>query len=358
MPLSIKNNQPLPVDVVFAPEWWHRHGGITFDQDFYFHPARRVEEEQRMEKILYDRWGEYGMGEHRETGRPEVGPVHLAAGYLISEMLGCQVQYFEDHPPRVLEAKQDALQVEEQAAFHSNAYQRFEKLLEALKKKHGRLQGDVNWGGVLNVALDLRGDGLFTDMMMDPEGIQKGLQTISRVIAKFVSRVEHETGTSSISVNRNVRHLSPAVFLHSECSHTMISTDLYEQFLLPLDIAWSQQNAAFGIHYCGEDPHRYAQSFAKILKLDFLDVGWGGDVEILRRHLPNTFLNIRLDPRTIGQESPDGINRIIRKLVQQSSDPNLTGVCCINMDDQVPDANVTAIFETVKELRRELGKQN
>ena len=83
----------LPVDIVLAPEWWNKHVGISFDKDFFFHPARRVEDEQKMEKVLYDRWGKYGFGLLKEEQRPEAGAVHLASGFLLSEMLGCDVDY-------------------------------------------------------------------------------------------------------------------------------------------------------------------------------------------------------------------------------------------------------------------------
>ena len=54
---SMLNNDMLPVEIVLAPEWWHQHAGICFDRDFFFHPARRVEDEQKMEKVLNDKWG-------------------------------------------------------------------------------------------------------------------------------------------------------------------------------------------------------------------------------------------------------------------------------------------------------------
>ena len=50
----------LPVDIVLHPSWWYRHTGITFDEDFFFHPARRVEAERKMEQTLHERWGRYG----------------------------------------------------------------------------------------------------------------------------------------------------------------------------------------------------------------------------------------------------------------------------------------------------------
>ncbi len=58
---------------------------------------------------------------------------------------------------------------------------------------------------------------------------------------------------------------------------------------MPIDEKWSREKESFGIHYCGNDPRRYAESFAKIPKLDFLDLGWGGDVSHLRKCLPMPF---------------------------------------------------------------------
>ena len=63
----------LPAEIVLAPAWWHDREGITFDESFFFHPARRVEEERRMERALYERWGRFGLGEHRHEDRPEIG---------------------------------------------------------------------------------------------------------------------------------------------------------------------------------------------------------------------------------------------------------------------------------------------
>ena len=351
--IPLLNNTLLPVDIVLAPEWWHVHGGIDFDRDFFFHPARRLEEEQKMERILHERWGQYGLGSSHREQRPEIGAVHLAAGYIISEMCGCEVKYEEAHPPKVVCAGESKLEVDPEKAFSSTVFKDFHHLLEQLKNRHGRVLGDINWGGILNVALDLRGQELFLDMMTQPEAIQQGFQSIGAVIERFVTLVQQETGSSSISVNRNVRHLEQPVFLHSECSHTMISEMDYEQFLMPFDIRWSKQHRPFGIHYCGNDPHRYANAFSKLPHLDFLDVGWGGDVAALRKYLPDTFLNIRLSPVEIVGQGESEIQDNITRLVAASGNPWLTGVCCINMDDQVGDDKISLIFETVEELRKQ-----
>ena len=355
--MKIENNmadlvtERLPVEFVFAPAWWNRREGITFDEDFFYHPARRVEVERQMEQALYERWGRYGMGADHAKDVPLVGPVHLAAGYLVSEMLGCEVRYRQDAPPEVLPAGAADLAIDEDSAFKSPAFLRFSQLKDELRSRYGCLAGDVNWGGVLNVAMDLRGQRIFEDMYDQPDETGKFFEGIGRVIERFAGQMESETGTSSIAVNRSVRFFRKPVYLHSECSHTMISVEDYEKFLMPIDQAWSSRHEVFGIHYCGTDPHRYAGAFAKVPGLAFLDVGWGGDLRMLREHLPNTFLNIRLSPVDLVNQSVGEIQNDVRRLVADAGNPALTGLCCINMDEKVADDKITAILETAAEIR-------
>ena len=343
----------LPVDIVLAPEWWNKNEKITFDRDFFFHPLRRIEDEQKMEKILYERWGSYGMGSGRKEKKPEIGAVHLAAGFMLSEMLGCKIIYSESHPPRVLPANRENLSLSQDDAFRSETYRQFVEMKDDLKGRFGHISGDVNWGGVLNLAMDLRGNDILSEMMINPDDVKQYFMQIAGFLEKFTSEIQRETGTSSISVNRVVRHLESPVFLHSECTHTMISAEDYENYLLDIDIAWSRHRP-FGIHYCGSDPHRMAASFAKIPNLDFLDVGWGGNIKMIREYLPDTFLNIRLSPVEISNMSEDDLSLTIERLVRESGNPYLTGVCCINMDDNVSENKISTIFKTVEELKRKM----
>jgi hypothetical protein len=41
---------------------------------------------------------------------------------------------------------------------------------------------------------------------------------------------------------------------------------------------------------------RYAEAFAAIPHLDYLEVGWGGDIHLRDSTCPHTFFNIRLSP--------------------------------------------------------------
>lgn len=353
----VLRNPMLPVEIVLAPDWWHRHEGIVFDEDFFFHPARRVEAERRMERVLFERFGRFGLGRDHDKDLPQVGATHLAAGFLVSEMLGCRVEYLPDAPPAVHPAQREDLDLSPDDAFRSPAWKRFEALVESLQARHGGLVGDVNWGGVLNLALDLRGQSFFLDCIDRPEQADRFLGAVAGVIERFTGFLAARTGTTSVSVNRTVGRLAGPVFLHSECSHVMISVADYERRLAPLDAAWGRRFRPFGIHYCGHDPHRFAEAFARLPHLDFLDVGWGGDVARLRACLPHTFLNVRYSPVEIARQTPDEIRRTVRRLVLESGNPYLTGVCCINMDGQVTDGQIAALLEETEALRGEYERE-
>ena len=349
--MNVNRAPTLPVDIVLAPEWWNHHEGITFDEDFFYHPKRRVEVERRMEKVLYERWGKYGLGSDHDKDLPQVGAVHLAAGFMLSEMMGCEVQYNEGAPPRVIPADISEPSLDVDAAFDSPAYKRFRKLTDSLKSEHGHLVGDVNWSGVVNLALDLRGQQFFMDMYDQPKQAREFLGSIAQVLSRFLNEMEQMTGTTSISVNRIVRHFEEPVCLHSACSYTMISETDYEKFVMPFDRAWSEEHGAYGIHYCGCDPHRYAKMFTPLPHLCFLDVGWGGDIREIRKLLPGTFLSIRLSPVELIEQSVDEIRETVIQLIEESDNSKLTGICCINMDEKVSDEKITAVFEAVEECR-------
>jgi len=200
----------------------------------------------------------------------------------------------------------------------------------------------------------LRGQAIFLDMADRPEAVKTFFHKITEVMERFAAFIAAETGTTSISVNRIVRHLRGPVFLHSECALTMISVAHYKAFLLETDRAWSVRHRPFGIHYCGADAHRFADALARLPHPDFLDVGWGGDLRALRRALPDTFLNIRLSPVEIVGQSAAEVREAVRERVAASANPWLTGVCCINMDDRVTDDKIRAIFEEAAALRARL----
>src|SRR5512142_679005 len=225
----------LPVEVVFHPSWWNRHYGIQFDGDFFFDPVRRVQGECTMRGALNARFGDLGLGEANAVPHPVIGPVHLAAGFLPSAGLGCQVRYTENASPEVLPANltdEQVLALEVPDLETNPAFRQLIELMDALETQYGTLEGDVNWEGVQNVALNLRGARLFEDYYDNPTLARRLLDIAAKTILTMADYVRRRTGSNSVAVNRIVGAVDSRISLHSNCTVAMISARTYRQYLI------------------------------------------------------------------------------------------------------------------------------
>ena len=160
------------VDVTFHPSWWYRNAGTEFGERFFYDAPWRVDRDRDMRRALYDHFGEFGLGEKDPAPRPILFSDLLACGFLYSQLLGAEVEYFpnsapEVHCPELSDAAVQALKVPDLDA--SPLWQRLEKQIQYLEERFGSVESAVNLQGIQNVALELRGQQLFMDYYDDPE---------------------------------------------------------------------------------------------------------------------------------------------------------------------------------------------
>jgi hypothetical protein len=353
--MKIQSKSFLPVEVVFHPNWWYREAGIRFDRGFFFDPDRRVNDEMRMRRVMWEHFGRYGCGEEHPKPEPIVGPVHLASGYMMSSLWGCRLRYFDDNSPVVEPAN---LKVEQVAAMEipdpgaNPDFRDFIRLMQALIERFGYVKGDFGWANLQNLALDLIGQDLFLAYYDSPELVHRIYDKLNRSAIEVLRMVREKTQTTSISVNRSILNVDPRINLQSNCSVQMISNRTYEEFLLPHEIELSRHLQPYGIHHCGDNMHAVAEGYSKVKEACFFDVGWGSDIARCRQMIPEAFFNLRLSPVKIQKCSAVEVERDLTALLEQAGDLSQTGICCINMDHGTPDENVAMIFEVAERYRR------
>jgi hypothetical protein len=352
--MKIESRTFLPVEIVFHPNWWYNEAGFTFNRNYFFDPERRVKDEMRMRRVLWEHFGQYGYGEEHPVPEPVVGPVHLAAGFLMSSIWGCAIRYYDNNSP-VVEPR--SMTIEELDAmdapdpWEKEDFKDFMNLLAKLKERFGYVTGDFGWGNLQNLALDLMGHSIFLAYYDDPERIHKIYTKMNKSVIEILSMIRTETGTTSISVNRSVELVEPAINLQSNCSVQMISNETYEEFLLPHEIELSKHLQPYGIHHCGNNMHEVAEGYSKVKNACFFDVGWGADIEYCRSKIPDAFFNIRLSPVKIHNCTSEEVEADLVNLLENAGDLSNVGICCINMDHGTPDENVAKIFEIAKRYR-------
>lgn len=339
----------IPVEVIFAPNWWYQNYGISFDESFYLDPDIRVRNDVTMRRVLYER---FGLGRPDPQPRPMIGSRHVAGGFVIPALLGVEIKFSANQAPWNVPRNLPPEEIRQLRLPDLETTWPMREIIpqaRRLREQHGRLVGDWNTGGLINTALELRGNDLFLDFTDDPALVHFLVELIAQVQIRVVQFFHEMSGTSSVSVNRGIVNADPGIYLHSNCSTQMISPRTYAGYFLPYEMRLAAALSPYGIHHCGSNLQLFAPHYAR-LPLRFLDVGWGSDVKKVREHLPRTFFNLRLSPVRMLQESAEAIRRDTMKLLAEGYTPGLTGVCCINMDYGTPDENVRAMLDAVSEF--------
>jgi uroporphyrinogen-III decarboxylase len=344
----------LPVELVFNPNWWYRTAGVCFDRPFYLDPQARIRNDVIMRRVLHQRYGELGLGEADPQPRPVIGSLYVAGGFVIPALLGAEIQFAPDAAPQPLPVHLKPEQIDglEKPDFRQT-WPMVELIaqMDALEAEWGYLVGDFNTDGLLNAAYHLYGAELFADFYNAPQRVHRLLEMIAGLIVDVGDYVRQRTGSCSIAVNRMVERINPRLFLHANCSVSMISPRSYREVQLPIERQMAQRIQPFGIHHCGDNLQRYARAYAE-LPLAFVDVGWGSDIAACRKALPGSFFNLRLSPVRMLTCTPQEIAADTESLLLAAGPLELAGVCCINMDYGTPDDNIFAMYEVVERFRR------
>jgi uroporphyrinogen-III decarboxylase len=346
-------DQHIPVELVFNPNWWLRTAAISFDESFYFDPTIRIRNDVIMRRILYERFGELGMGEPDPQPRPIIGSQHVAGGFIIPALMGAEIRFEKDAAPQPLPVHLDTAQIEafEKPDFRTTwPMNDFIEQMDVLEEIWGYVVGGMNTDGLLNAAYHFYGQALFVDFYEAPDRVRRFLEIIGDLIVDVALYLRERTGDCSISVNRMVEHIDPMMLLHANCSVQMISPKSYREMQLPVEKRMAQRIRPFGIHHCGSNLHKIAPAYAELSPV-MVDVGWGSDVASVRKALPHTFLNLRLNPVRMLQKKPHEIAADTENLLAAAGSLDRVGICCINMDYGTPDENIFAMYDVVQRFR-------
>ena len=344
----------LPIELVFNPNWWYQTADISFDRSFYFDPETRIRNDVIMRRVLGERFGEMGLGDPDPQPRPIIGSRHVAGGFVIPALLGAEIRFEKDAAPQPLPMEMDVEQIEAlvKPDFHTTwPMNEFIEQMDALEAEWGYLVGGMNTDGLLNAAYHLYGQDLFLDFYEAPDRVRRLLDVIGELIVDVALYLRQRTGDCSVSVNRMVEHLDPRLFLHANCSVQMISPQSYRQIHLVTEKRMAERIQPYGIHHCGDNLHLMAPLYAE-LPLAMVDVGWGSGVAAVREALPDTFLNLRLNPVRMLRVTPQEIASDTEGLLRAAGSLENVGVCCINMDYETPDQNIFAMYQVVERFRQ------
>lgn len=345
----------MKYDITFHPSWWHENAGIDFTHQFFDDPEYRMEADVKMRRTLYEHFGDLGIGEKEPKKRPLLGTDLLAAGYLLSELMGCGIRYQVDNSPQVecMDLDEDSIdQIQVPDLDASEVWKRTQSQIDYLLEKYGHVETYVNLQGIQNIAMDIMGQELMVSYYTAPEEIHELLEKITKISIEVGKRFKALSNDVSGGVTAIVRQTVPDCYLTSNCSVEMVSNDLYEQFLLKYDQELADVFGSFGIHHCGKSMEHVVQGYSKVKGLTFAEVGAFSDIKAVRSQLPGIFLNARYSPVRLMHASKEEIFSEVAYLAEAGQENGkLISVSCVGIDNHVSDTQIRYFLEACRNVK-------
>jgi uroporphyrinogen-III decarboxylase len=335
---------PVPVEIIFNPNWWFRNYGISFEESFYFDRQARIDNDVKMRRALLDR---FGIGEKDPAPRPVAGSEFVAGGFVVPALLGCEIRFEANQAPCPVPrdlGRDEVFALRVPEIPDTWPMSALIEDMDWLERQFGSVIGDFNTDGVLNTALQLRGQQFFLDMQEDPELVEHLCSVITETQARVAAYVRARTGSCSMAVNRSITNVDRTIYVHANCSTQMVSPAMFRRSLLKYECELAARLHPYGIHHCGNNLHLFAADYSES-GAAFYDVGWGSDAGRCSKLLPDAFLNLRLSPIRMLQCTAQEIRLDISQLLEAAGRTSQVGLCCVNMDYGTPDENVNALLE-------------
>jgi len=184
----------------------------------------------------------------------------------------------------------------------------FEDLLrqmDIIEREWGRIEGELNYQGVLNTAFRLRGEQIFVDMSEAPNRAHRVLSVVCETMIRLADAVYARQARGGVRKD---------YFVTSNCVVNMISEAHYRQFIMPYDRRLSEHYPHFGIHNCGWKVDAYAAAYSELGPLGYLDFGIQSDLDLIKRLFPGSTLAVILNPDDLLGRSRSQIEAILHRL--------------------------------------------
>jgi uroporphyrinogen-III decarboxylase len=345
--MNAKAQTHVRLQTGFYADWFHKHYGISFNKKYYLDPETRIESRMAMDKALYERFGDVGLGDPN----PKPKPIITAGMVTLPAIFGCEV-VFEDEalpwamPMNLSEDKVMKLQVPD--ILNTWPMTEWIKQMDYLKKKYGKVIGDINTTGIQNLALKIRGDQLYIDYFENPDLCHHLLRICTECVKQLFEFNYKTTGTGAVDVTPMA---DPKIAVIPNCTEEQISNNIYETFLLQYDneVADAVKDHGLGIHHCGS-VNEVLEGYTKVRHLKFVEIGFGSDVKRCRQALgPDVAVNARISPVLMKNGTPEEVAAEVKKLIDQGAPLENYSIDTVGLTYGTPDENVKTARRTAEQ---------
>lgn len=349
----------ISIQASVSKGWLHREGGFIFDAPYYADPIHRKQQDAKINAFVAQRfpqWPIYAMednlvqAEHVTDKQILVGAIQ--PNMILAAMLGASFTPSSDKDADVDGYPLAGMQnIEGLPSAQEMLASPFIKDLDAqinrLKTECPELDiippffwdasGRATIHGILTTSLKLIGEEVMILMMTDPDWVHAVHRWIIDAYETLIRHYADMCGLKITSV-----HVG-------ECSGTMFSGDMFEEFAVPYLSLLSERLGPLRLHSCGKSDHLIS-AFASIKGLSIIDTGSNTSIKTIRDTFGNN-IEINTFPSTALLMKGSSQEEIIH-WVQRVLDDNNGGKLKIayHLEADYDENNALAIHETLASL--------
>jgi hypothetical protein len=301
-----------PVVVTFSATWFHARYGVDYSEETWLDPVRRIERNRELERVIYERFGDVGLGSKDPQPAPNL---EFAYGnYFAPALFGCEVKYPADQAPgnKTLEDSSfEAMRALAVPDFDTNpVMQRAWSDWRVLKEKYGDCSVGLGVPSPINTAVNMYGEQFLLACALEPETAQHVMRVLMethfKLYHEFCAKIEPEKfPTENIAGG------------YGNCPAIMFSPRLYREVILPIDKEWRSRYGSFGIHHCGVFD-AYIDLYKELAPTS-LDIGGGSNYHAIREAFPEIPFSMIVNAPDIEGRTTGEIDNLVGNMVEGAS---------------------------------------
>jgi hypothetical protein len=217
----------------------------------------------------------------------------------------------------------------------------FAQLMEQLDwiaARERRIEGFINWQGVLNNAHRLRGSQLFVDMVEVPERCRHLFTCVCETMIQGIRRLHERQRTSGVD------HRFVTV---SNCLVNLVSPAIYRDLLLPFDRKLAAVYDCLGLHNCAWNVNPYLDHYATIPHVAYLDMGVKSDLQRARQLFPDARRAVMYPPTDLAHQPFGQVESDLRRIARELAPCD---VVFADIEADTPDERVRTLIQLCREI--------
>ena len=332
----------LRPEIGFTPAWYRQDLAIDFGEAFHTDPACRRACLLDMHALLEERFPGTGIGAGPD-GRGE--PLDLLTGTfgatVVAGIYGMEIVFAPDQWPTV---GGPPLGVEEIDVLEppdldrSRFFQGLMDQVDWIAGHHGPVVGFLNWQGILNNALRLRGQELFIDLLEEPQRCHRLFTCIGTTMIDGIKRLQARQRATGADYRFATL---------SNCTVNLVSATCYRDQVRPHDQRIAAEFDSLGLHNCAWKADPYLDEYAALPNLGYIDMGIDSDLVLARRLFPQARRAVMYKPTDLSNKPPEAIRADLDRIGREFGPCDLV---CADIEAGTPDERIHHLLDCCREI--------